>query len=268
MQKIIVALLIGFVVCVRADGQTNDTHSNADSQSNLATLVCIRHGEKPPGGLGQLTCRGLNRALALPDVLLAKYGRPQFVFAPNPTQKVDGDKFYYVRPLATIEPTAIRCGLPVNAKFGYREIEGLISELQEPIYENATIFIVWEHLFLADFARALVKHYGGDPTQVPDWPEDDFDTIFVFKIAKDAGRKALAFTIDHEGLNNMSDTCPGPVKTVPAYSQAQRHGDQGIAAAGEHNAPEGSVYVADGGIGQAIAVVVAGNRVPAGAAQK
>ena len=30
------------------------------------TIVFMRHGEKPPEGLGQLDCQGLNRALALP----------------------------------------------------------------------------------------------------------------------------------------------------------------------------------------------------------
>jgi hypothetical protein len=30
------------------------------------TIVALRHAEKPAGGLGQLTCQGLSRALALP----------------------------------------------------------------------------------------------------------------------------------------------------------------------------------------------------------
>jgi len=158
---------------------------------------------------GWATCRGLNRALALPNVLLEKYGKPQFIFAPNPNQKVDTkDGYYYVRPLATIEPTAIRCGLPVNTKFGYREIKGLEKELRKPAYPNATVFIAWEHDLLDDFARKLVKHHGSDPAQVPSWPDGDYDTIFVFKITKDAGWESFAFTIDHEGLNNLSDTCP------------------------------------------------------------
>ena len=29
------------------------------------TIVFLRHGEKPASGLGQLTCQGLNRSLAL-----------------------------------------------------------------------------------------------------------------------------------------------------------------------------------------------------------
>jgi hypothetical protein len=184
------------------------------AQTNLPdqtveTLVCIRHGEKPPGGLGQLTCRGLNRALALPNVLLKKFGAPQFVFAPNPTQKVDPGSYYYVRPLATIEPTAIRCGLPVNTEFGYEQIEGLEGELQKPPYQNATVFIAWEHVLLDNFARNLVKDNGGDPAQVPPWPGKDYDTIFVIKIFRSGPHTSVTFTIDHEGLNNLSDNCPG-----------------------------------------------------------
>src|SRR5262245_11611330 len=53
------------------------------------TIVFMRHGEKPSGGLGQLTCQGLNRALALPSVLIGKFGRPDFVYAPNPNVKMN-----------------------------------------------------------------------------------------------------------------------------------------------------------------------------------
>jgi hypothetical protein len=209
MKTLLSIFLVGFLVSVRVNGQANSLPSAEISATpTVETLVCIRHGEKPPGGLGQLNCRGLNRALALPDVLLKKYGAPQFVFAPNPTQKVDGDKYYYVRPLMTIEPTAIRCGLPVNTEFGDLQIKGLEKELEKQKYQNAVVFIAWEHGMLDKFARNLLKHHGGNPAQVPGWPENDYDTIFVFKITKNAGRESFAFTIDHEGLNGLSDKCP------------------------------------------------------------
>lgn len=209
MKLLLSIFFAGFAISVRVNGQTNSPSSAEISATpTVETLVCIRHGEKPPGGLGQLNCRGLNRALALPDVLLKKYGAPQFVFAPNPTQKVDGDKYYYVRPLMTIEPTAIRCGLPVNTEFGDLQIKGLEKELEKSKYQNAVVFIAWEHGMLDEFARNLAKHHSGNPAQVPGWPENDYDTIFVFKITRDAGRESLAFTIDHEGLNGLSDKCP------------------------------------------------------------
>src|SRR6266851_2438684 len=112
MKTFLTALLIGSTACVHVSAQTSSIPKPTDS-TQVETIVCIRHGEKPPGALGQLTCRGLNRALALPAVLLAKYGSPQFIFAPNPTEKVDQKEhlegYFYVRPIATIEPTAIRC---------------------------------------------------------------------------------------------------------------------------------------------------------------
>jgi hypothetical protein len=135
------------------------------------------------------------------------------VFAPNPTQKVDGKKgnasgdYYYVRPLMTIEPTAIRCGLPVNTEFGYREINGLENELAKPEYQKATIFVAWEHGLLDKFAKDMLQIHGGDPAQVPAWPGNDYDTIFLVKITRSEGHETVAFTIDHEGLNGLSDAC-------------------------------------------------------------
>src|SRR5580704_6652755 len=144
-------LLLFSLVCLAGSSRADDQTSTATTSTNapaVETIVCIRHGEKPRGGLGQLTCRGLNRALALPKVLLGKFGKPQFIFAPDPTEKVDGKNgqagYYYVRPLMTIEPTAIRCGLPVNTEFGYLDIGGLERELQKPEYQSATIFVAWE----------------------------------------------------------------------------------------------------------------------------
>ncbi len=209
MKKLLLLVLIGFTISIRADGQTNAATSPVASKPKVETLVCIRHGEKPPGGLGQLTCRGLNRALALPNVLLPRYGTPQFIFAPNPAQKVDSKEgYYYVRPLAAIEPTAIRCGLPVNTEFGFRNIKGLEKELRKPAYQNATVFVAWEHGMLEEFARQVIKHHGGDPAQVPYWPDGEYDIIYVFKITNDAGKESFSFTIEHEGLNGLSDKCP------------------------------------------------------------
>ena len=183
-----------------------------NSTPTVETIICIRHGEKPHGGLGQLTCRGLNRALALPKVLLGKYGTPKFIFAPNPTEKVDNKDgkggYYYVRPLITIEPTAIQCGLPVNTQFGYTKIKGLEGELDKPQYQNVTTFIAWEHGLLDKFAKNLVKDNGGDPALVPSWPDNEYDMIFVFKISTNHGQRSVSFTVEREDLNGLSDKYP------------------------------------------------------------
>jgi hypothetical protein len=196
--KILLGILFfGLAASGRTEGQT------------VETIVCVRHGEKPAGGLGQLTCRGLNRALALPKVLLAKYGRPQFIFAPNPTRKAEGNGNYnYIRPLMTIEPTAVQCGLPVDTQFDYEDIASLERELQKQEYQNATIFIAWEHVLLDKMAKALLQAHGANPAQVPAWPGKDFDSIFLIKISRAGTNEMVTFSIDHEGLNGVSDACP------------------------------------------------------------
>jgi hypothetical protein len=178
------------------------------------TIVAIRHGEKPPGGLGQLTCKGLNRALALPKVLVPRFGKPNAIYAPDPAVQVDdrsSTKYSYVRPLITIEPTAISLGMPVNAQIGFTDIARLQSEVTAPANANALIFVAWEHLKLNKFAQNMLRSYGDDPSAVPDWPNDDYDRIYIFKITQDRGKPKLAFSVDHEGLNgSLSDTCPAP----------------------------------------------------------
>ena len=64
------------------------------------------------------------------------------------------------------------------------------------------------HVLLDKFAKDMLKTHGGDLTQVPDWPQNDYDTIFLIKITRNKGQESVAFTIDHEGLNNLSDDCP------------------------------------------------------------
>ena len=122
------------------------------------TIVFLRHGEKPSAGLGQLTCQGLNRALALPDVLTNKFGRPDFIYAPNPNVKISdpGGSFYYVRPLTTIEPTAIQAGLSVNSHYGFNEISGLQSLLIQSAKANTTIFVAWEHSYLVKIVQSIM----------------------------------------------------------------------------------------------------------------
>ncbi|HXX17961.1 MAG TPA: hypothetical protein VEJ46_01025 [Candidatus Acidoferrum sp.] len=188
--------------------------SSVQALAAQETIVAIRHGEKPAAGLGQLTCKGLNRALALPNVLVPRFGKPDAIYAPDPAVGVsDGSsgKYSYVRPLATIEPTAISLGMPVNAQIGFTDIAKLQSELTTPANAKALIFVTWEHLKLNEFAKEMLKKYGDDPSKVPDWGNDDYDRIYIFKITQDQGKSKLVFSVEREGLNGtLSETCPSP----------------------------------------------------------
>jgi hypothetical protein len=153
---------------------------------------------------------------------MAKFGKPAFIFAPNPQQQVNdkGQLYDYIRPLATIEPMAIQLGLPVNTQFGFREIKRLQHELTQARYQDALVFVAWEHALLAQVAKRLVVQGGGDPSAVPEWGDDDFDSIYIVKLTRLKGRLAVSFTRDREGLDNSPEFNPGE----RIWQHTRRHG--------------------------------------------
>jgi hypothetical protein len=130
------------------------------------------------------------------------------VFAPDPAAQVPdaAGSFYYVRPLATIEPTAIRYGLPVNTQYGYSDITGLQSTLLSSPYVSSTVFIAWEHLQAQQIVQDIMNRYGGGAT-VPPWPSGDFDSLYVVRLTNAGGAITAQFVHDYEGLNNLPTAC-------------------------------------------------------------
>lgn len=165
-------------------------------------IVFVRHGEKPPGG-----CRGLNRALAPPAFIAAHFGKPDAIFAPNPAEqkKDDGKPYDYVRPLITIEPSAIAFGLPVDAQIGFADVKRLQAALEAPEYRRALVVVAWEHRLIDVVVRNLLAAHGGDPSLAPTWADDDFDGVDVVTI--DANAHAT-FSRLAEGLDGPSEACP------------------------------------------------------------
>jgi hypothetical protein len=173
------------------------------------TIVFFRHAEKPSGGYGQLTCQGLNRALALPTVLINRFGKPDYAYAPNPAVKITdpAGSFYYVRGLATLEPAAIRAGISVNSNYGYNNISGLQSVLITPAKADATVFVSWEHSNLVKAVQSIMNAYGGGTT-VPAWISGDFDTLYVVHVSYTASGIDAWFETAHQGLNGQPTACP------------------------------------------------------------
>lgn len=172
------------------------------------TVLILRHGEKPEAGLGQLNCQGLNRALALPGVL-ARYGEPQTIYAPNPgvTKKDSGVDYHYIRPLATIEPYAVRNGKPVDLSFDMRQTDELAQRL---LQGQGLQVVAWEHHLAVLVARQFMQRAGGDPRLVPGWANDDFDSVYVLRYAPASGSTParVEFSREAEGLNGQSTSCP------------------------------------------------------------
>jgi len=187
--------------------------SRAESVDGVQTLVFLRHGEKPVGGLGQLNCQGLNRAMNLATVLPEKFGKANFVFAANPTRNVEeGEKdnsYSYIRPLMTISPSAIKLGLPVNITFSANDTSALADELVENKYHNAIIYTAWSHGYLPELINKVASEAVGEKhTITQDWSGNDYDTLYVLTLTWHNGKASLLSRNYKQGLNNGEQTCP------------------------------------------------------------
>lgn len=189
------------------------TISRAQPVDGVQTLVFLRHGEKPAGGLGQLNCQGLNRAMNLATVLPQKFGKADFVFAANPTRNVEeGEKdnsYSYIRPLMTISPSAIKLGLPVNIKFSANDTSALADELVEDKYHNAIIYTAWSHGYLPELINKVASEAAGEKhTITEDWSGSDYDTLYVLTLTWHNGKASLLSRNYKQGLDNGEQACP------------------------------------------------------------
>ena len=177
------------------------------------TLIFLRHAEKPEGGLGQLNCQGLNRAIELSSLLPEKFGKADYVFAANPTRNVEegelDNSYSYIRPLMTISPAAIKLGLPVNIEFSANDTSDLARELIEDKYHNATIYTAWSHGYLPELINKVAgKAVGEKQTITDDWASGDFDSLYVLTLTWHNGKASLQSHSYKQGLDNGKATCP------------------------------------------------------------
>ncbi|WP_085637766.1 MULTISPECIES: histidine phosphatase family protein [unclassified Pseudomonas] len=189
------------------------SESRAQPVDGTQTLVFLRHAEKPAGGLGQLNCQGLNRALELSTLLPEKFGKADYVFAANPTRNVEegelDNTYSYIRPLMTISPAAIRLGLPVNIEFSANDTSDLARELIDDKYHNATIYTAWSHGYLPELINKVAgKAVGERQTITNDWDAGDFDSLYVLTLTWHNGKASLQSHSYKQGLDNGKATCP------------------------------------------------------------
>lgn len=185
--------------------------ASAQTSATTETLVFVRHGEKPTTvDNGQLTCQGVNRSIALAPVLISKFGAPAFLFAAGPEvdQDNNGNNYYYLRALATIEPTAATAGQTIDLKYDKDDIDDLEKELMKSGYASSVVFTAWEHNEMDELVADIVHDNGGDSSVVPAWPDDDYDSIFVVTLTRNGSQTSVTFAHDYEGLDGASSVCP------------------------------------------------------------
>ncbi|MCY1229873.1 hypothetical protein D9M71_74100 [compost metagenome] len=187
--------------------------SRAQPMDGTQTLVFLRHGEKPDGGLGQLNCQGLNRAIDLSTLLPEKFGKADYVFAANPTRNVEEGEFdnsySYIRPLMTISPSAIKLGLPVNINFSANDTSDLANELLHDKYHNSVIYTAWSHGYLPELINKVAGDATGKKTTITDdWESSDYDSLYVLTLTWHNGKASLQSHVYKQGLDNGAETCP------------------------------------------------------------
>lgn len=160
---------------------------NAYSQNNGDDLrvVLIRHGEKPKLGSG-LSCKGINRANALPSVLKEKIGIPSLIYVPS---VAGSDAAKHSRMSQTITPFAEKYHLSINSNYRVNDLNAVAKDI---LKQKGTVLVVWEHKGLSDLAGRLgVK-------EKLHWSDSDFDSIWIITFSKKG--KARFYT-DHEALH-------------------------------------------------------------------
>jgi hypothetical protein len=187
--------------------------TRAQPMDGTQTLVFLRHGEKPAGGLGQLNCQGLNRAIDLATLLPEKFGKANYVFAANPTRNVEegelDNSYSYIRPLMTISPAAIKLGLPVNINFSANDTSDLADELLHDKYHNSVIYTAWSHGYLPDLINKVAgEAVGKEMIIAEDWESSDYDSLYVLTLTWQNGKASLQSHIYKQGLDNGQETCP------------------------------------------------------------
>jgi hypothetical protein len=124
-----------------------------------------------------------------------------------------GVPYDYVRPLATVEPTAVLFGLPVDVSLDLYDTRGLVAAIEKRRARDHDVFILvaWEHKQIAPMVRALLSDRGADEAdikQVEDWDKEDFDSMYVVAIKQLTNGTGASFERRHEGLDGQSTTCP------------------------------------------------------------
>ena len=151
--------------------------------SNNLIVVIIRHGEKPLNSQN-LSCKGQNRALQLPDVLNKKFPNIYHTFVPSLRL---GKYTKHARMFQTVTPYAIKNKLPINSIFGENDHDGIAKNI---LLKNGTILLVWEHSKIQDIAQDLGVN------NPPKWSSKDFDSIWV--VSFENGKASLE--IDKQGI--------------------------------------------------------------------
>lgn len=142
-----------------------------------ATVLIIRHGEKPDSGTG-LSPAGEARAKAY-----VRYFQPLTLddgasFRPD-MLVATADSANSAREQLTLAPLADALKLPIDQRFADKDVKALVKALSSESH-GKSILIAWHH---GEIGK-LVKAFGADPKALMpkgEWPDDVFDWVVVLR---------------------------------------------------------------------------------------
>lgn len=140
-----------------------------------ATVLLIRHGEKPPDTemSVHLSADGKRRADALPKLFEKSESRPDPFPKPAFLFATENSKNSH-RPVETVEPLATALNLKLHAPFKNDDFAKLATHvLTDPKHAGKTVLICWHHGTIPQLAKAL-----GATDAPANWKGDVFDRVW------------------------------------------------------------------------------------------
>ena len=184
------------------------------------TIYIIRHADAHPLADwtdGNYVCAGQWRALDLPNALRGKIS-PQQVYSSDPAQVSPGTEGFSwsgVAPSLTAEPYAIANNLPYGLAASFDTTSAPATSdffFTGGTFSSQTVLMAWSYQFIQPTVNALIASYFPHavprPPQAPDWPPDDYDTIW--KVTLDAEGNLTVNNTLCEGIDSaaLPATCP------------------------------------------------------------
>jgi len=185
------------------------------------TVYLIRHAEAHPTRWwedGNYVGAGQWRALDLPNALRGKI-HPNLVYSIDPAQdlpgstSVVGDSYSYVRTNTTVLPYAIANNLPYNVAASFEMLAQ--SPPQQPLatqasnffftggtFSNQALLVGWEHDHIPPTVNALLASYNPNIPPAPNWPDDDYDTVWT--VTLDANGNLSIDNATCEGISSRA----------------------------------------------------------------
>ena len=234
--------LLNVPCTAQASSQTPFTITSAGGTiptgiSKSQTIYMVRHAEAHPTNTwddGNFLAAGQWRALDLPTALRGKIS-PDMVYSVDPAQVYPGSAVTagnpdvsYVRTSLTVAPYAIANNLPYYLVSNIEIFNPFPNVATPPPYpaeivstndfffknntfSNKTVLMAWEHSHFTPLMAELFSRYfpgGGGPT-VPDWPADDYDSIWTVTLDA-AGNLTLSNSLC-EGINSATLPATAPL---------------------------------------------------------